>query len=169
MAHKRQINSRGFTIVELIITAMILIIVGFAIGVVVVNAQSSWNDMYDKMNSDVITDGYIARKKFDTVMRRASSQRYVLDSAADWVEVYYYASDSSTLVDRYARFYVSDGTLNFEYGQLSPRKTLDVETICKNVSDCTFKQVGRSVQMILTLDNKTQTNTIVSSAVAHNQ
>jgi len=169
MTKKRPIASRGFTIVEMIITAMILAIVGFAIGAVIVNAQSSWNDTYDKMNSDVITDGYIARKKFDTVMRKASSQRYVLDSAGYWVEVYYYASDSSTVVDRYARFYVADGTLNFEYGQLDPRATLDVETICKNVSDCAFKQVGRSIQMILTLDNKTQTNTIVSSAVAHNQ
>ena len=169
MTKKRQIASRGFTIVELIITTMILIIVGFAIGVVVVDAQSSWNVTYDKMNSDVITDGYIARKKFDTVMRRASSQRYVLDSAGDWIEVYYYASDSSTVVDRYARFYVSDGTLNFEYGQLDPRATLGVDTVCRNVSGCKFKQVGRSIQMTLTLDNETQTNTVVSSAVAHNQ
>jgi len=169
MIQKRQKNSRGFTIVELIITAMVTVIVGCAIGAVIVNAQSGWNVMYDKMNSDVITDGYIARKKFDTVMRRASSQRYVLDSAGGWVEVYYYASDSSTVVDRYARFYESDGALNLEYGQLDPRATLDVETVCKNVSDCTFKQVGRSVQMTLTLDNETQTNTIVSSAIAHNQ
>jgi len=168
MTDKRHIASKGFTIVELIITAMIIAIVGFAIGVVVVDAQSSWNVTYDKINSDVITDGYIARKKFDAVMRRASSRKYVLDSAGDWVEVYYYASDSSAVVDRYARFYVSDGTLNFEYGQLDPRATLGVDTICNNVSGCDFKQVGRSVQMILTLDNETQTNTIVSSAVTHN-
>ena len=168
MTNSRQVASRGFTIVELIITALIIAIVGFAIGAVVVDAQSTWNNMYDKMNSDVITDGYIARRKFDTVMRKASSQSYLLDSVGDWIEVYYYASDSSSLVDRYARFYVSDDTLNFEYGQLSPRKTLDVETVCKNVSDCTFKQVGRSVQMILKLDDKTQTNTVVSSAVTHN-
>lgn len=169
MTNKRQVASRGFTIVELIITALIIAIVGFAIGAVVVDAQSTWNNMYDKMNSDVITDGYIARRKFDTVMRKASSQSYLLDSSGDWIEVYYYASDSSTLVDRYARFYVSDDELNFEYGQLSPRKTLDVETVCKNVSDCTFKQAGRSVQMILKLDDKTQTNTVVTSAVTHNK
>lgn len=169
MDRKRQITSSGFTIVELIIAALVLVVVGFAIGAVVVNAQSGWNVMYDKMNSDVITDGYVARKKFDNVMRSASSQRYVLDGAGDWVEVYYYADDSSTVLDRYARFYESDGSLNLEYGQLDPRATLDVETVCKNVSDCTFKQVGRSVQMTLTLDNKTQANTIVSSAVTHNQ
>ena len=169
MNRKRQIASSGFTIVELIIAALVLVVVGFAIGAVIVNAQSGWNVMYDKMNSDVITDGYVARKKFDAVMRNASSQKYILDGAGDWVEVYYYADDSSTVVDRYARFYESDGSLNLEYGQLDPRATLDVETVCKNVSDCTFKQVGRSVQMTLTLDNETQTNTIVSSAVTHNQ
>ena len=169
MNRKRQIASSGFTIVELIIAALVLVVVGFAIGAVIVNAQSGWNVMYDKMNSDVITDGYVARRKFDAVMRNASSQKYILDGAGDWVEVYYYADDSSTVVDRYARFYESDGSLNLEYGQLNPRATLDVETVCKNVSDCTFKQVGRSVQMTLTLDNETQTNTIVSSAVTHNQ
>jgi hypothetical protein len=72
-------------------------------------------------------------------------------------------------VDRYARFYAADGDLNFEYGQLDPRVTLDVETVCSNVSACTFKQAGQSIQMILTLDNGTQTNTVVSSAVAQNQ
>ena len=169
MTKKRPIASEGFMIVELIITTMIIVIVGFAIGVVIVDAQSGWNVMYDQMNSDVVTDGYVARKKFDTVMRSASSQKYLLDSAGDWVEVYYYASDSSMVVDRYARFYVADDTLNLEYGQLGPRATLVVDTVCRNVSGCKFKQVGRSVQMILTLDNETQTNTVVSSAVAHNQ
>ena len=169
MTRRKQINSSGFTIVELIIAALVIAIVGFAIGAVVVNAQSSWNDMYDKMNSDVITDGYIARRKFDSVMRNASSQKYILDGAGQWVEVYYYSSDDSAAVDRYARFYVSDHELNFEYGQLEPRATLDIETVCGNVSTCTFKQVGRSIQMTLTLDNKTQTNTVVSSAVTHNQ
>jgi hypothetical protein len=64
---------------------------------------------------------------------------------------------------------VADGDLNFEYGQLQPRATLGVETVCENVTLCTFKQAGQSIQMILTLDNGTQTNTIVTSAVTNNQ
>jgi prepilin-type N-terminal cleavage/methylation domain-containing protein len=160
---------QGFTLVELMITTVIMLIVGLAIGVVIVDGQSGWSFMYDRINSDVVTDGYVARKKFDAVIRDASREKVLLDSAGGWVEVYYYATPSSTIVDRYARFYVADGDLNFEYGQLQPRATLGVETVCENVTSCTFKQAGQSIQMILTLDNGTQTNTIVTSAVTNNK
>jgi prepilin-type N-terminal cleavage/methylation domain-containing protein len=159
----------GFTLVELVITAAIMSIVALAIGVVIVDGQSSWNVMYDRVNGDVITDGYVARTKFDAVMRKASREKLLLGDSGGSIEVYYYADDSSTVPDRYARFYTSDGDLNIECGQLDPRTTLSVDTICGNVSACTFMQVGRSVQMILTLDNGTQKNTVVSSAVTQNQ
>ena len=160
---------KGFTLVELMITTVIMLIVGLAIGVVIVDGQAGYSKMYDRMNSDVVTDGYIARKKFDNVMRSASREHSLLAADNSWIEVYYYAGPASTVVDRYARFYTADGDLNFEYGQIDPRSTLGVETVCENVSACTFEQSGTSIQMTLTLDNNTQTNTIVSSAVTHNQ
>ncbi|MHC4205469.1 MAG: PilW family protein [Planctomycetota bacterium] len=160
---------KGFTLVELMITTVIMLIVGLAIGVVIVDGQTGWNTMYNRMNSDVVTDGYVARKKFDNVMRSASRQQSLLAADGSWIEVYYYASPSSAVLDRYARFYMADGDLNLEYGQIDPRSTLRVETVCENVSACTFEQAGTSIQMILTLGNETQTNTIVSSAITHNQ
>ncbi|MFC1636246.1 type II secretion system protein [Planctomycetota bacterium] len=169
MNTKRSSIRKGFTLVELMITTAIMVIVGLAIGIVIVDGQTGWNTMYDRINSDVVTDGYVARKKFDAVIRNANKSRFVLAGDGSWIEAYCYADDSSIVVDRYAFFYVDDGVLNFEYGQLNPRATLSVETLCTNVSDCTFKQVGRSAQMILTLDNGTHTNTIVSSAVAQNK
>jgi prepilin-type N-terminal cleavage/methylation domain-containing protein len=159
----------GFTLVELAVTAAIVSIVALGIGAVIVDSQSSWNVMYERVNSNVVTDGYVARKKFDAVMRKASRDKLVVGDSGSSVEVYYYADDSSTVPDRYARFYTADGDLNLECGQLDPRVTLSVETVCSNVSACTFKQLGRSVQMILTLDNGTQTNTVVSSAEMQNQ
>jgi prepilin-type N-terminal cleavage/methylation domain-containing protein len=169
MNSRKPRTSRGFTLVELVITAAIMSIIALAIGVVIVDSQSSWNVMYDRVNCDVVTDGYVARKKFDAVMRQASREKLLLGDAGGSVEVYYYADGSSVVVDRYARFYTSDGDLNLEYGQLDPRVTLGVETICANVSACTFRQAGRSVQMILALDDGKQTNTVVTSAMAQNQ
>jgi len=101
-------------------------------------------------------------------MRIASRDKFLLDAAGSWVEVYYYANDDSAVVDRYARFYTANGDLIVEYGQLDPKETLSVETVCGNVSGCSFGQIGRSIQMILKLDNGTQTNTVISSAVTHN-
>ena len=169
MIKKRPRARKGFTLVELMITTVIMLIVGLAIGVVIVDGQTGWNTMYERMNSDVVTDGYVARKKFDVVMRSASRGQSKVAGDGSWIEVYSYASPSSTVVDRYSLFYVSDGDLNLKYGQVDPRVTLSVETVCGNVSACTFQQAGTSTQMTLTLDNGTQTNTIVSSAVTHNQ
>jgi prepilin-type N-terminal cleavage/methylation domain-containing protein len=168
MIKKRLAASRGFTLVELIIAMAIMLIVVLAIGMALVDGQRGWSIQYDRIYSDVVTDGYVARRKFDAVMRTASREKFLLDDAGSWVEVYYYADDTSTVVDRYARFYVADGNLNVEYGQLNPKETLSVETVCGDVSSCTFEQLGRSIQMILTLDNGTRTNTVISSAVTHN-
>jgi prepilin-type N-terminal cleavage/methylation domain-containing protein len=168
MNKKTRKVSGGFTLVELMVTIAIASIVVSAIGIVIVDGQRCWQVLYSRVNSDVATDGYVARKKFDTTIRKASGEKMLTDSNGNWIEVYYYANDSSTTVDSYARFYENEGTLSIEYGQLNPRKTLNVETLCENVSDCTFKQIGKSAQMMLTLDDGTQKNTIVTSAVTHN-
>ena len=125
--------------------------------------------MYSRACGDVITDGYIARRAFDAVIRKASKERFLLDEDGEWLEVYYYADDDSALVDRYARFYESGGELRVEYGELEPKETSSVQTICENVSSCVFKAAGTSAQMILTLDDSMQTITVTSSAIMHNQ
>ncbi len=168
MIKKRLAASRGFTLVELIIAMAIMLIVVLAIGMALVDGQRGWSIQYDRIYSDVITDGYVARRKFDAVMRTASRDKFLLDDAGSWVEVYYYANDDSAVVDRYAYFYVANSNLIVEYGLYPDKETLSVETVCGNVSGCTFEQLGRSIQMILTLDNGTRTNTVISSAVTHN-
>ena len=74
MNTKRSSIRKGFTLLELMITTAIMVIVGLAIGVVIVDGQTGWNTMYDRINSDVVTDGYVARKKFDAVIRNANKK-----------------------------------------------------------------------------------------------
>jgi prepilin-type N-terminal cleavage/methylation domain-containing protein len=161
----------GFTLIELLIVTTLAAIVMSGIGIILVDSQRGWQNMYNRTYNGVIADGYAARKMFDSVVRRASSKNYSLDAAGAWIEVYYYSSSSSSIVDRYARFYydADGGQLNIEYGKLDPKETLSVNTVCENVSNCVFKATGRSAQMILTLENDTQTITVTSSAVMHNQ
>ena len=149
--------------------AAVIVILG--IGIILADSQRGWHRMYNRVYSDVVVDSYVARKRFDVVIRKASSENFLLDDAGSWIEVYYYADGNSVVVDRYARFYESDDDdqLNVEYGKLNPRETLTTQTVCENVSDCIFKRAGRSAQMILTLDNGSQTATVTSSAVMHNQ
>lgn len=169
MVKKRHKSPRGFTLVELMVALAVFIIVACAVGVLLVDGQRGWNVMYGRIYSDVVTDGYVARKRFDSLIRRASGDGIVLGEGGSWLEVNYYSDYSLTDADRYARFYAADGDLNLEIGQLEPRATLGIETVCRNVTACTFNLAGQSAQMILTLDNDKQANTIVSSAVPQNQ
>lgn len=154
--------------IELVIAITISLIVIAAVTVLFVDSQRGWRYMYNRLNSDVVTDSYVARKKFDAVVRRACSDKFSLDDLGRWIEVYYYEDDFSTTPNLYARFYESDGDLNIEYGTLDPKQTTGVQTVCSNVAGCIFKKVGKSAQMIITLDNGSQEITTVASAVMHN-
>ena len=167
---KRSRVRRGVTIVEVVTAAAVSTIVLVGVGIAVVDAQRGWNRMYDRTYADVVTDGYVARKTFDSVVRKASREMYLIDDATgQWVEVYYYSTASAEKADRYARFTVSGGDLNVEYGEVDPRVTSSVHTVCSNVSSIEFSGSGRSIQMILTLDDGTLSSTVTCSAVMHNQ
>jgi len=167
MLKNRTTNPKGFTLIELVIATAITVIVILGVAITLADSQRSWNAMYNRIYSDVVTDGHIARRTFDRVIRKASRRSFLLDTAGNWVEVYYYTDANSIVVDRYARFYEADGQLNIEYGKRNPRETLNVQTVCENVSDCVFMAQGTSVQMILRLDNGSEAATVVSSAVVH--
>lgn len=172
MNGKRLTIKPAFTIIELMIAAVLAIVALLGISIMLADSQRGWNRMYSRIYSDVATDSYVARKAFDGVIRKASREKYLLDDAGAWIEVYYYADANSAVVDRYARFFCvgePGGTLNVEHGGLDPRETLTISTICGNVSSCDFSASGRSAQMVLILDNGSQTATVTTSAVMHNQ
>ena len=166
--NKRIANRKGFSLLELMMATTLACIVVVGVGVVLVDSQRGWNAMYTRTYSDVVTDAHVARRRFDSVVRNASSQGVLLDDYGNWVEVYYYSDPNSSIVDRYTRFISSNSQLTIEYGVVEPRQTLNTETICGNVSSCVFKLAGNSVQMVLTLDDGSQNTTIVASAVTHN-
>lgn len=171
MSEKRNKSRKGFTLVELVTTIVIASIVVSAICILLADGQRGWRIMYNHIYSDVVNDGYVARRKFDAIMRKASWQKFAFDDINyRWIEIYYYQDTNSTVLDRYAKFeFDSDlGELNFEEGILDPLQTVNIQTLCGNVSDCVFTVDGRSAQMILNLDNGTQSVTITSSAVMHN-
>ena len=169
MSKKKHTVRGGFTLIELMIATVLAVIVTLGISIILADSQRGWHRMYNRIYSDVVTDGYSARRVFDNVLRKASGEKYFVDDAGGWIEVYYYADANSTFVDRYARFFSDENSqLNVEYGKLNPTETQAIQTICGNVTGCTFKTTGRAAQMILTLDNGTQSATVVSSSFMHN-
>jgi len=168
MLKKKTTNPKGLTIIELMIVTIFLGIMVLALGIVLADSHRGWNTMYNRVYSDVVTGGHLARRIFDSIIRKASKDHILLDTAGTWVEVQYYQDSDSTELDRYARFYVSGNDLIVEHGNLDPGEILSTQTACSNVSSCTFSRAGKSVQMILRLDDGSETSTVMSSAVAHN-
>ena len=165
---KNTTKNMGFTLSELMVGVAAIGIVMLGTSIAMVDSQRGWNQTYNRVHSDVVTGSHIAQRKFDTFVRKSSSQWFNLDPDKNWVEVYYYADANSVLVDRYARFYKSNGHFCAEYGKLSPRETLNTETICENVIHCRFQNIGRAIQMTLELDNGREKLTTITSATLHN-
>ncbi len=166
---KKNINNSGFTIVELVIAAAMATISMLAISAVFSDSQKSWNATYQRAYSSVVIESHIARKAFEATIRRAVCDRYMLDDNGHWVEVYYFAADTSTKADRYARLYASDGTFYLDYGKLNPKETLGILPVCENVTACSFSGAGRCIRMSLTLSKNGRSTTLLASATPQNQ
>jgi prepilin-type N-terminal cleavage/methylation domain-containing protein len=161
-------NRKGFTLIELMIGTVLGCTVLVGVGAVLVDSQRGWNAMYERAYCDITTDAHVARRMFDSVVRNASDDTLTLDENGGWVEVYSYSDPNLAAVDLYSKFQENNGELTVEYGELENNTILGTETICRNVSNCVFKVSGRSVQMILTLDDGDKSITVVASAVMHN-
>lgn len=169
MSRKSIATQHGFTLIELMIAITASMIVMLGLALVLANSQKSWNQLYTRAFSDVVGDSNVAGIKFKDIIRKASQNGFVVDNKGKGIEVCYYNSEDSNDVDRYAHFYELDSDLNLEIGKLNPRETLEVHTICGNVTECLFTAAGRSAQMALTLDNGSRKISNVTCAFLHNQ
>jgi hypothetical protein len=165
---KNTAKNKGFTIIEMMVGAAAAVIVVLGTAIALSDSQRGYNETYNRVYSDVVTGSHIAQRTFESVVRKSSTQWVQLDSGKNWVEVYYYSDPNSSTVDSYARFYIAENSLYVEYGNRDPREALNTETICKNITSCEFQTTGRSIQMILTVDNGREKLTTTTSATLHN-
>ena len=128
--------------------------------------------MYTHVHGDIATGAFTARRTFEAVVRKSSMKSERLGD--DEFEVYYYADAvSSPRLDRYARFYVTDGDLRVDYGELdangNPEDASRTVILAEYVEDVYFSVDGTCGKMTLVLDNGTESATVVSSAVRYNE
>ena len=165
-------KTKGFTLVELMVTVLAAVIVIAGAGIILVDSQRGWNKMYNRVHGDVTTDAYVARRGFDTVVRKSTISRSLVDADGQFVEVYYYQDFNSVSPDRFSNFYRNGLLLLVDYGEYDwDSKTttpLSTVTLARNVKAVNFSIQGVSVQMLLTLDDEKESVTLVSSAVRHN-
>lgn len=160
-------NKYGFTLIELMVTLMISAIILSAIGVMIADSSSWFSDSYKKVNSQPAVESLLARKTFERIIRQASSMGFWVSPDETAVEINYYSSPTNP-IDSYAQFYISGTDLILEKGSLLPRTPTSTETVCQNISTCTFKSTGSAVQMILVLDDGKNKYGSLTSAIMHN-
>jgi type II secretory pathway pseudopilin PulG len=171
MLNRNATKTKGLTLIEMIVAVAMAVIVVLGVAVVLVNSQRAYQVTYDKVNSDVVTDAFVARRLFDAVVRKSSTDGVELSGDRKSVEVHYYNDDSSTYLDRYARFFTSGLDLKIEYGTIDSdgtKQTTTVDTICTNVSNCLFMRQGNSIRMVLKFDDEQKKNVVVTSAYLNN-
>lgn len=172
MEQKRMRYRPGLTIIELAVAAMAAVMLTLVIGVVLVADQRSWNSLYDCVNGDVATDAYRTRRAFDAVVRRSSAQRELISEGN--ITLYSYADpDTSTYLDRYARFYSVNEQLLVDYGDVDASGNVvgapATQTLGRNVEGVRFAVQGTAVQMVLVMNDGARSVTIMTSALRHNE
>jgi hypothetical protein len=161
-------NKPGVTLLELILATAMAGIVILAIGIAFADSFKGWQSMFTSVNDDSVTDGYVARRMFDSFIRKAASDTLELAADGAWLEAQYYNSTASESLDRYGRFYYQDGVLYFEHGTTSPKEALGTQTVSENILSCSFTSAGSSAQMSLAIDAGDETVSVSCSAVMHN-
>jgi prepilin-type N-terminal cleavage/methylation domain-containing protein len=160
---------KGLTLIELIVASAMATICMLAVGGVFSDTQKAWNVTYSRAHEPIMVNSHLANKAFEATVRKASCEKYKIDTEGHWVEVYYFASDASATTDRYAKMYVEDGTFYIENGVFNPRETLETTAICSTVTDYLFSGSGRCIRMRMTLSDDNSDVNFISSAVPQNQ
>ncbi len=173
MKKERKLNY-GFTLIELVITAMVAAIIVLSLGIVLVDNQKGYSKMFEKVFGDVASDSDAARRMFDSIVRKSTATRQIPDPWVDGelLEVYYYNGAASVSPDRYARFYRSGTQMMVDYGNYdwATKQTTKTSSaiVARNVSALEFSMIGASIHMVLYLDDKKEKQAVTTSAVRHN-
>ncbi len=171
MKHKTTKYRQGFTITELMMTVAMVSIVTLSVGFLLVDSQKGYNKTYNHINEGMASDAYTATTAFERAVRKSGINRQVVSTSQ--ILVYYYNNDSSTWLDRYAKFYLSDEELLVDYGQSDADGNLlvnpDTLTLANNVEQIYFTNEDACIEMVLKLNNGSETLTAMSSAIMHNE
>lgn len=173
----------GFTLIELMMTILISLLVISGIGVAMVDTIKSFPVMNERAQGSVVTDAYTARAGFDRFCRRASIKysKPQIGNSSTSLEVYYYNSDTSPALDRYASFSVIGSNLYVTYGACSisgpatapvvnyfTTPTPGTEILATTVDSVLFTTNSADITMALRLKKGNQSMTITSTALRHN-
>ncbi len=198
MAKETKHLRKGFTLIELVITAIAAVVLVIGICAILAAGHRNFQTMWARTTSEVVRNSYEARIIFDKIVRKSLIEYPEFPTSSSDITVYYY-SDAENMnlgayPDKWARFYllnndadpdtelvVDIGNLNLatpdpwdQTSGLTSRLTL-----AHNVSAVEFTIKGASIRMSLTLDDtrnpgntdvlRTLKLDVTTTAIRHNR
>jgi len=183
MAIREPKKNRGFTLVELMVTTVAALIVILGAVLIIANAHQGYRRLFNRVNSEVVRNGYEVRRVFDVIVRKATVEHDHIGPGELYV-YYYDASLSGGGVDtdalraliqpnKFAHFYLAsagaDLQLRLDRGLVPSTADLSAPAppgglvpeppigriLAHNVASCIFEERGAGIRMILTLDDET--------------
>ena len=176
-------DRRGFTMVELSVAMVISSVMFVAVMNVLASNHKNFNQTYERVYGDVVTDAYISRLVFDEVVRQSTIRKAVVGITTGneyYVEVYYYSLATVGTLDRYAQFCVpiAGGNLVVRRGRLiagtfTHTGTETTQVLAHHVvvspTINPFSYSGPTVSMALTLNDGKVDMPVLVTATRHNE
>ena len=162
----------GVTLVELMIVVLMSSIIVLGLGVALVDGQRGYNKMYNRVHSTVVIDAYTARIGFDAVARKATIKKFELDTANQWLKLFYFSDPLDTSIDepdRSALFYISGNQLLVDHHNEASNTSLNTQTLATTVQQVWFSCPNVCAQMQLELSNGNETLLVTCSSIRHNE
>jgi prepilin-type N-terminal cleavage/methylation domain-containing protein len=168
-----KVRNTGFTLIELMITVLIVTVAAVAISGVIAGSHLQYAQMFKRVHGDVANDSYNSRLIFDRICRKAKASSAVINSSVPSLRVDYYSNPnvngSAYLIpDKFAIFYLGGTNLMLDTGNVG--SSADTSTvIARNVTELEFSAPNiKSAQMVMTLKNNDHSITITCGSVMHN-
>ena len=153
---------------------LIVVVATLGVSGVIASGHTHYVLMFRRAHGAVTNDSYTSRLIFDKICRKARAGTAILDPSGPSLEVWYYSmpnvNGSAYLEpDKFARFYLSGTNLMLSTGDIvSDSDTTTV--IARNVTELEFSAPydGKSVQMVMTLEDNNHSITITCGSIMHN-
>ena len=167
----------GFTLLEMAIGIIAAAILTMSVGILLADGQKYYNRLYTRVNGTGATDTYVVRQAFDAICRKSSWRKCIISPDGSELTLYYYRTGSTSIIpDQYAWFYISDGQLFVEHGDLKSGTWIPDTSIAatqvflaSRVNKVKFSMQGTAVSVLLFFEQQTEALPVGCTAVRHNE
>ncbi len=165
----------GFTLVEMAMAMVIGSILLLAVGGVISNSYSNWNDMYDRVFGSVPESIINIQRDFNKNCRKSTLRNVYLSDDKRTLIVYYFSDHLNPAYwpDRYVQYYLDGTDFKVDHGELNfalltKKNVFHTKTLSGNVEYLNFAMQSLSVQLCVTINDNGHRRTFAWAAVRHN-